>query len=169
MARRGQWQPVARRGGRVARAVVMSALALGAVSSVLAERALVLPAPRELHYGEGILPLDDVRVDAGPNPDADDLFSAATLSGCLASALAGHPAAADAPNAGAVIRLERTGASDPLAMPSDTVGPDSREAYTLTITRTGATLKAKSSAGIFYGAQTLCQMIETRPLERSGR
>jgi hypothetical protein len=166
MARRGQWQAEARRGGRVAHALVLSALALGAVSSVLAEHSPVLPAPRELHYGEGSLPLDGVRVDAGRNPDADDLFSAATLSGCLATALAGrgHLAAADAPNSGTRILLERTGASDPLATPGDTVGPDGREAYTLAITRTGATLQAKSSAGIFYGVQTLCQMIETRPV-----
>jgi hypothetical protein len=165
MARRGQSQATAKRGGRVARALVLSALALGAVSSSWAEHVPVLPAPRELHYEEGSLPLDGVRVDAGRNPDADDLFSAATLSGCLASALAGrgHLAAEDGRNPGAVIRLERTGASHPLAMPGDTAGPDSREAYTLTITRTGATLLAKSSAGVFYGVQTLCQMIETRP------
>jgi hypothetical protein len=39
-------------------------------------------------------------------------------------------------------------------------GPDSRESYTLQVTATGAEIRGRSSAGIFYGVQTLLQMVE---------
>ena len=45
-------------------------------------------------------------------------------------------------------------------MPGENIGANSREAYTVSITGNGAELRARSSAGIFYGVQTLCQMIE---------
>ena len=39
-------------------------------------------------------------------------------------------------------------------------GPNSREAYDLTVTERGVKIDARSSAGIFYGVQTVRQLIE---------
>ncbi len=44
--------------------------------------------------------------------------------------------------------------------PNDKPGPDCREAYSLRISPQGAEIRAKSSAGIFYGMQTLRQLVE---------
>src|SRR5262249_7846474 len=48
------------------------------------------------------------------------------------------------------------------ALPRDTesTGPDSREAYTLEVTSKGVEIRGRSSAGVFYGVQTLLQMVE---------
>jgi len=61
---------------------------------------------------------------------------------------------------GLSIRLERTGEIDALPAPNEMPGPDSREAYTLTVARDGVSINARSSAGVFYGVQTLLQMVE---------
>src|SRR5206468_2525155 len=43
---------------------------------------------------------------------------------------------------------------------NERAGPDSRESYTLQVTPKGAEIRARSSAGIFYGVQTLLQLVE---------
>jgi hypothetical protein len=59
------------------------------------------------------------------------------------------------------IVLDRVGATDqPLALPGDLPGPHSKEAYDLSVTEHGVRIHAQSSAGIFYGIQTLRQLIE---------
>jgi len=62
---------------------------------------------------------------------------------------------------GLEIVLDRVGLQDePLAQPGEASGPGSRESYDLTVTDRGITIHARSSAGIFYGAQTLRQLVE---------
>jgi len=56
--------------------------------------------------------------------------------------------------------LTRTGAVDALPVPDEHPGPDSREAYTLRVTPEGAEVRGRSSAGVFYGVQTLIQLVE---------
>src|SRR5438067_5669355 len=43
---------------------------------------------------------------------------------------------------------------------SSDLGPDSREAYAVNVTSEGAEIRANSSAGLFYGVQTLLQLVE---------
>jgi hypothetical protein len=123
------------------------------------EHRRILPAPREAHYGPGKLAIEGlaIRLDAGASPD--DRFSAETLAECL-----GHVARVriEENNSGPspAIRLNRTGANDPLPIPGETVGPEMREAYSVRIDASGADIRARSSAGIYYGVQTVCQMIE---------
>jgi hypothetical protein len=62
--------------------------------------------------------------------------------------------------AGPSILLTRTGPVDALPMPDETPGPDSREAYSINITPGGGDIRGRSSAGVFYGVETLCQMVE---------
>lgn len=43
---------------------------------------------------------------------------------------------------------------------NEAAGPESREAYFISVTNNGAEIRAGSSAGLYYGAQTLLQMVE---------
>ncbi len=61
---------------------------------------------------------------------------------------------------GRAIVLNRAGAGSALPGDNESTGPDSREAYSLQITPKGAEIRAVSSAGLFYGVQTLLQMVE---------
>jgi hypothetical protein len=60
-----------------------------------------------------------------------------------------------------VILMNRTGEAGALPADNERPGPESREAYALQITPKGVELQARSSAGIFYGVQTLLQMVES--------
>jgi hexosaminidase len=129
-----------------------------------AEHPTILPAPQQLTYGAGKLLLTGLPIRLSPNPTEDDRFAAQTLAACINLETGTQTLILDnsgqSPEKGSLF-LERTGANDPLPMPGEKPGPESREAYTLHITPTGAEARAHSSAGIFYAVQTLCQMIET--------
>ena len=62
--------------------------------------------------------------------------------------------------AGVPLRLNRSGESDALPIPGDNPGPKARESYSITISKTGISINSRSSAGIYYGVQTLLQMTE---------
>ena len=119
----------------------------------------ILPAPRQLQYGAGRLELGDIVIRLSPSADADDQFSAETLASCLGKA-AHARIVNDEEGAVRAIVLHRTGASDPLPVPGEKPGADSREAYRVHIDANGAEIRARSSAGIYYGVQTVCQMVE---------
>lgn len=121
-----------------------------------AEHRHLLPEPREVRYGSGALPLRGIAIRLEANADADDRFNAETLAGCLQTAGV-HAVISDQ---GPAIVLHRTGSSDPLPVPGEATGPQSREAYTLHIDVLGGEVRARSSAGVYEGVQTLCQMIE---------
>ena len=59
---------------------------------------------------------------------------------------------------GKAIVLRRTGAIDPLPSAHELAGSNSREAYSLKIGAGGAEIRAKSSAGVFWGVQTMRQL-----------
>ena len=60
------------------------------------------------------------------------------------------------------IVLRRTGNGASLPGMNDTTGPDSRESYSISVTKSGVEIRAPSSAGLFYGVQTLLEMVEIR-------
>ena len=130
-------------------------------SHAQAEHATILPAPQQISYGSGTLSLSGLPIRLPAGAVEEDHFAAQTLAECVSRATGSQPAilVVDQPVSRS-LSLSRTGALDPLPVPGESPGPDSREAYKLTITATGAELRARSSAGIFYGVQTLCQMIE---------
>ena len=49
---------------------------------------------------------------------------------------------------------------DPLPIPGESAGPDSRESFSIKVTPTGAEVQGRSSAAVYYGAQTLLQLVE---------
>jgi hypothetical protein len=119
----------------------------------------LLPSPQQIEYGSGRLPLRGLSISVS-SPGPEDRFAAQELSSAL-SRRAGTviPIAAGNPQ-GPAITLVRTGAVDALPGPDDHAGADSREAYEIRIDARGAQIRARSSAGIFYGVQTMRQLVE---------
>jgi hexosaminidase len=120
----------------------------------------ILPAPRQVQYGAERLELKEIVIRLSPAADADDRFSAETLVSCMGTSAHARIVSDDEEAGSRAIVLHRTGLSDPLAAPGEKPGSDSREAYAVHIDSNGAEIRARSSAGIYYGVQTVCQMIE---------
>ncbi len=122
-----------------------------------AEHRPLLPQPQQIQYGSGQLPLRGLSVSVGTNPSPEDQFAAQELSSAL-SGLAGTTIPVATGNR--AVTLVRTGAVEALPGPDDHAGPDSREAYEIRIDPRGAEIRARSSAGLFYGVQTMRQLAE---------
>ncbi|HZQ43606.1 MAG TPA: glycoside hydrolase family 20 zincin-like fold domain-containing protein [Acidobacteriaceae bacterium] len=118
----------------------------------------LLPVPAKVQYGSGFLGLAGVCVAPLPAPAPEDAFALETLvqgaHGALSSCTDEQKA---------TIRIGRSGPVDALPLPGETPGPESREAYTIDITADGVQVRGRSSAGEYYGVQTLLQMIEHAP------
>jgi hypothetical protein len=124
------------------------------------------PQPRELHTAD-LLPVKTVRVLA-PSGDAEDLFAAQNLSDALTQR--GLQAASGTDDADlTVVLLRESSAEAHRALAAEKLAfdaPMQDEGYVL-ILRPGAVghvsaqIVAATGTGIFYGAQTLKQMIET--------
>jgi hexosaminidase len=125
----------------------------------------LLPRPQQSQYGAGSVSLVGAHIVIAASPSADDRFAAEELSKYIEERTGNRPAISeggtDGTKPGPAITLERVGATDHvLALPGDLPGPDSSEAYDLTVSSQGITIHARSSAGVFYGIQTLRQMVE---------
>jgi hypothetical protein len=133
--------------------------ALGVVN-VSAQHHALLPTPRHIIYGADSLSMENLRIQLLPNAAPEDRYAAKQLSSCLALREGQKIAVESGPASSPTIRLTRTGPVAALPQPGEKPGPDSREAYSIAITKRGGEIKAKSSAGLFYGVQTLCQIVE---------
>lgn len=133
-------------------------LFLGGPALARAPHSPLLPAPVKVEYGTGYLQLASVCVTPLQSPAAEDSFAVATLlqgsGGALSTCSGPHVTA---------IHLERTGPVAALPVPGEAPGPQSREAYTIDISAKGVSIRGRSSAGEYYGVQTLLQMIEHHP------
>ncbi|MGO8732803.1 MAG: glycoside hydrolase family 20 zincin-like fold domain-containing protein [Terriglobia bacterium] len=120
----------------------------------------LLPRPQEIKYGISRLPLAGLEIGFTSSPTEQDRFAAEELvSGLASRAQAGVHISEGLPRQRRIV-LRRTGSGRDLPQPDEHTGPDSREAYTLKITPEGGEIRANSSAGIFYGVQTLLQLVE---------
>ncbi|MCC7497207.1 MAG: beta-N-acetylhexosaminidase [Bryobacterales bacterium] len=137
------------------------AVLLGLLASPLAAaHRELLPQPQKLEYRSGALPLKAIHITIKQPPAAEDRFAADQLAEIIGHAARVHvPVGSDAA-AGPAIVLERTGAVAPLPAKDEKPGPEARESYRISITRDGGRIQSPSSAGLFYGVQTLRQMIE---------
>jgi len=120
----------------------------------------LLPRPQEVHYGTGQLALQGLAICFASAPVPEDLFAGSELSNQLAERGEGSIPIREGNSCPHGIFLQRTGSIDPLPVPGEHTGPDSREAYSLKITSEGATVSARSSAGLYYAIQTLGQLVE---------
>ena len=127
---------------------------------VAAEPKPLLPKPQRIEYGIGQLALRGLSIRYGAAPAPEDRFTAERLSAALSTAACVRIPIWEGAAPGKAIILKRTGAVDALPLPGEQAGPDSREAYSLDVTSQGVEIKARSAAGLYYGAETLLQLIE---------
>jgi len=121
----------------------------------------LLPKPQQIRYGSGHLPLDGLNVRLAPEASDEDKFAARELAGILSARTAMPVRVVEKPPFGdPSIVLRRTGAIGALAGPGEQPGPESREAYRLTLNPDGGEIRASSSAGLFYGVETLRQLLD---------
>ena len=131
---------------------LLIAIVCTALSAAAAHRTL-LPQPQKIDYREGSLPVRGLRITLHQAPAKEDRFAAAELASALGATIADS-------GSGPAIELERTGPVAPLPGKDEKPGPTSRESYRITISSQGAKIVSPSSAGLFYGVQTLRQMVE---------
>ena len=128
--------------------------------TALAEHNALLPRPQQVQYGNGTLALQGLSIQFASPPSTEDLFAAEQLASRLSAIGRTKVQVEKAKSSGRAIVLNRTGEGGALPADMESTGPDSREAYTLQVTPNGAEIRGRSSAGVFYGVQTLLQMVE---------
>lgn len=136
------------------------ALCLVCPISAFAAHAPLLPQPKQISYGTGHLEVRGLAIEFASAPSPEDRFAAGELSRWLGERAHTKIPIREGKASGSAIILDRTGAVQALPMPGEKAGPDSRESYSLVVTPTGVTIRARSSAGLFYGAETLRQLVE---------
>lgn len=145
---------------RVMQAAVLLALILVPASALSAEHNALLPRPQQIRYGTGQLAVRGLTICLAGEASSEDRFAAQTLSNFLSQRASEAIPIVQGKVPRPAIVLNRTGPVSALPLPGERPGPDSREAYTLKVMPEGGEIRAASSAGLFYGIQTLCQMVE---------
>ncbi len=139
-------------------------VAFGLCRVGFAEHSPLLPRPQEVHYGAGSVPVRSLRVAFASAPSVDDHFAADQLQLWMKSQAnleVSIEAIGDGREGAIPVILDRDGGKDePLALPGEQPGRNSREAYDLTVTDKEIKIHSRSSAGIYYGVQTLRQLLQ---------
>ncbi len=148
-------------------AALLPFLLLASWPAATAATGPLLPQPRSVRVTEGRLPLKDVAIRFAMSPAPEDRFAAAQLAAILSEPLGRPVPVVEAAGGGKAIVLNRTAGVDPLPVPGEQTGPESREAYTVTISTDGAEIKSRSSAGLFYAVQTIRQLVAGNGAEAS--
>ena len=114
----------------------------------------LLPRVQQIQYASGTVSLCNLRVTASANEDrlATELLRAMLHQYCTSAKLPAIPL---------VLSHDRPGSDLPGI--NDKASADSREAYTLSVSKLGVRLHGVTGTGVFYAAQTLRQLIETSP------
>jgi len=121
---------------------------------------VLLPQPRQISYGPGKLSIDGLRIVLPRDAVPEDRFAAERLVSCLDLQGGQNIEIVNGSVSGPAISLIRTGGIDALPLPGEKPGSNSRESYTITVHPDQGKINAASSAGLYYGVQTLCQAIE---------
>jgi N-acetyl-beta-hexosaminidase len=140
--------------------LLLSLAGLAALVTASAAHSPLLPQPQQVHYESGTLPLRGLSIRFAAPPTAEDRFAAEQLASRLSAIGQTQISIRKGKASGPVILLSRTGTGAALPGDKENAGPDSREAYSLQVNPKGAEIRAASSAGLFYGVQTLLQMVE---------
>jgi hexosaminidase len=119
----------------------------------------ILPQPQKITYGKGKMAIRGSVIGFASRPGIEDKFAAQELASLFSKITSGNIPVRETAT-GASIVFERTGNSDPLPLPDEKSGPDSRESYRIKVSQGNIKITAKSSAGLFYAVQTLRQMVE---------
>ncbi len=140
--------------------LVLCLAVIAALTSAWADHNPLLPRPQQVRYGNGTLALKGLSICFASPPSADDRFAAEQLAARLSAIGQTRVEIKKGKSSGRAIVLNRTGEAGALPADNEKTGPDSRESYTLQVTPKGAEIRGRSSAGVFYGIQTLLQMVE---------
>ncbi len=140
--------------------LALATVLLGVARSLPAQHNALLPQPQEIRYGSGRLALQGLGIRFASSPGLEDEFAAEELSRFLSARAHVPIPVRDRAAEGPAITLDRTGAPDPLPVPGEQAGVKSRESYRLQVTSSGVEIRSPSSTGLFYGAQTLRQLVE---------
>lgn len=146
-------------GQMIKRFLTLPAL-LTSLAGALAAHSPLLPRPQQVQYDNGTLALRGLSIHFAMAPCAEDRFAAEELASRLSAIGHSQIPIRKGKASGPAIVLNRTAAGGALPGDIEITGPDSREAYSLQVTQKRAEIRAASSAGIFYGVQTLLQMVE---------
>lgn len=120
----------------------------------------LLPRPQQVDYGSGVLPVKGLSIRFTAPPNEQDRFVAEQLAAGF-SGLGQVKVVFDSGRAGkGTVAISRSSTGAEVPGDNASAGPGSREAYSIKVTPKGAEIRASSSAGIFYGVQTLLQMVE---------
>jgi hexosaminidase len=120
----------------------------------------LLPKPQQIRYGSSRLPITGLEIGFASNPTPQDRSAANQLASGLMSRTKVSVHVSEGEGRKRMMVLRRTGSGADLPQPNEQAGPDSREAYAVNVTSEGAEIRANSSAGLFYGVQTLLQLAE---------
>jgi hexosaminidase len=120
----------------------------------------ILPKPQKIAYGKGSIPLKGLNIGFAGKAAPEDKFAAQHLASIIKEFTSANVPVNESPKPGSNVIFERTGNPDPLPLPDEKAGPDSRESYKIKVSPKNIRITAKSSAGLFYAVQTLIQMIE---------
>jgi hexosaminidase len=135
---------------------------LSAASAMAAQHPTLLPQPQQVLYGTGSLAIQGLSICLKSAAVSEDRFAARELARGLAGETGVHVPIRDGAGCATGIVLERAGPVDALPVPGEKPGPDSREAYRLTVGDRSVRIRGRSSAGLFYGVETLLQLAEGR-------
>ena len=128
------------------------------------EHSPLLPRPQQVEYGSGRVALPSPKIMFSSSPNAEDRFAAEQLATWIQECTGLKVSIVSYGNnddgAPQIILDRESTADEPLALPGDKPGPDSPEAYDIGVSSEGVKIHARSSAGIFYGAETVRQLIE---------
>src|SRR5690606_19040688 len=116
----------------------------------------LLPAPQSVQYGKGRVYLSK-EIQFANQMAEEDFFVKKSLESLLVNSQAKASSKDVMP---ARIVLRRTGNPDPLPSTDEVVGFNSREYYAMTIKDGLIEITSPSSAGLFYGVQTLRQLVD---------
>jgi hypothetical protein len=120
----------------------------------------LLPRPQQIAYGSGVLPVNGLPVRFVLPASVQDRFAAEQLAAGLTDILHVRVPVQETGATGPALVLNRTGDANDVPADNEIAGPESREAYSIKVTSSGAEVRAGSSTGLFYGVQTLLQMVE---------
>jgi len=120
----------------------------------------LLPRPQQIKYGSSRLPITGLEIGFASSPTPEDRFTANKLASGLFTRAKVTVYVSEGEVRRGMVVLRRSGSGAGLPQPNEQAGPDSREAYSVNVTSEGAEIRANSSAGLFYGVQTLLQLAE---------
>jgi hypothetical protein len=135
-------------------------LAVLARQNTASAHTTLLPKPQQVQYGAASLPIDGLTIRFANQSSIEDDFAAQQLAAGLSAKTQEPVEISKGRGSRHAILLNRTGNGSDLPADGETTGPDLRESYFLKATANGVEIRAPSSAGLFYGVQTLLQMVE---------